>query len=55
MTIPKIDLEVTIGEGVDMNTLKYALGHFPNTAMPGNDGNFSVATHRLIIKGTLAQ
>lgn len=46
MSIPKIDLEVTIGEGVDMNTLKYALGHFPNTSTPGNNGNFAVAGHR---------
>lgn len=46
MTIPKIDLEVAIGEGVDMTTLKYALGHFPNTAMPGEQGNFAVAGHR---------
>jgi sortase A len=46
MSIPKIGLEVSIGEGVDMNTLKYALGHFPNTPMPGNSGNFAVAGHR---------
>lgn len=46
MTIPKIDLKVAIGEGVDMTTLKYALGHFPNTAAPGKQGNFAVAGHR---------
>ncbi|SHI03388.1 class D sortase [Clostridium grantii] len=46
MSIPKIELEVAIGEGVDMNTLKYALGHFPNTPMPGVTGNFAVAGHR---------
>ncbi|WP_461207146.1 class D sortase [Clostridium sp. DL1XJH146] len=44
--IPKIDLKVAIGEGVDMDTLKYAVGHFPDTAMPGETGNFAVAGHR---------
>jgi len=44
--IPKIDLKVAIGEGVDMNTLKYAVGHFPQTAMAGEKGNFCVAGHR---------
>ncbi|MBC8060219.1 MAG: class D sortase [Clostridiaceae bacterium] len=44
--IPKIDLKVAIGEGVDMNTLKYGVGHFPQTAMAGQKGNFCVAGHR---------
>ncbi|MDP4145289.1 MAG: class D sortase [Bacillota bacterium] len=46
ITIPKIDLEVAIGEGVDMATLKNAVGHFPDTAMPGEKGNFCLAGHR---------
>lgn len=46
MTIPKIDLKVTVVEGVDMNTLKFAAGHFKGTAMPGDKGNFCVAGHR---------
>jgi len=46
MLIPKINLKVAIGEGVDMETLKYAVGHFPNTAKPGEKGNFCVAGHR---------
>jgi len=46
MKIPKIHLKVAIGEGVDNNTLKYAVGHFKGTAMPGEKGNFSVAGHR---------
>lgn len=44
--IPKIDLKVAIGEGIDMNTLKYAVGHFPETAMAGEKGNFCIAGHR---------
>lgn len=46
MLIPKINLKVAIGEGVDMETLKYAVGHFPYTAKPGEKGNFCVAGHR---------
>lgn len=46
ITIPKIDLKVAVGEGVDMNTLKYAVGHFPGTAEAGQKGNFCVAGHR---------
>ena len=46
MLIPKLDLKVAIGEGVDMETLKYAVGHFPGTGMPGEKGNFCVAGHR---------
>lgn len=46
MLIPKIDLKVAVSDGVDMKTLKYAVGHFPGTAMPGQKGNFCVAGHR---------
>jgi sortase A len=46
MKIPKIDLKVAIGDGVDNKTLKYAVGHFQGTAMPGEKGNFCVAGHR---------
>lgn len=46
MIIPKIDLNVAVAEGTDMETLKYAVGHFEGTALPGEKGNFSVAGHR---------
>ncbi len=46
MIIPKINLKVAIGEGVDNETLKYAVGHFSGTALPGQKGNFCVAGHR---------
>lgn len=46
MSIPKIDLDVALSEGVDADTLKYAVGHFKGTPMPGNKGNFCVAGHR---------
>lgn len=46
LVIPKINLKVSISEGVDLETLKYAVGHFKGTAMPGENGNFCVAGHR---------
>lgn len=46
MVIPKINLNVAVAEGTDNVTLKYALGHFEGTAMPGENGNFCVAGHR---------
>lgn len=46
LTIPKIDLSVGIVEGVDNETLKYSVGHFSETAMPGQKGNFCVIGHR---------
>lgn len=46
MVIPKINLKTPIGEGVDMETLKFAVGHFKGTAQPGQIGNFCVAGHR---------
>lgn len=46
LKIPKIDLKVAVQEGTDMETLRYAVGHFKETSMPGEDGNFAVAGHR---------
>ncbi|MEG2457988.1 MAG: class D sortase [Bacilli bacterium] len=46
LKIPKIDLKVAVQEGTDDDTLKYAVGHFKETAMPGEVGNFAVAGHR---------
>lgn len=51
LIIPKIDLKVVIGEGADLETLKYAVGHFKGTAMPGEIGNFCVAGHRSYVFG----
>lgn len=46
LIIPKINISVAVSEGTDMETLKYAVGHFEGTAMPGEKGNFCVAGHR---------
>ncbi|OOM75102.1 sortase family protein [Clostridium puniceum] len=46
LSIPKIDLKVAIGQGVDNEILKYSVGHFQETALPGEKGNFCLIGHR---------
>lgn len=46
LNIPVIDVRVAIGEGVDKKTLKYTVGHFEGTAMPGETGNCCIIGHR---------
>jgi sortase A len=46
ISIPKIDLKVSIVEGIDDASLKYAVGHFKETAKPGEKGNCAIAGHR---------
>ncbi|WP_050742264.1 class D sortase [Symbiobacterium thermophilum] len=51
LTIPKIDLTVAIAEGTDDRTLRHAVGHFAETAGPGEPGNFALVGHRGHIYG----
>ncbi|HLT10688.1 MAG TPA: sortase, partial [Micromonosporaceae bacterium] len=46
MYIPKLNKHWVVVEGVSLEDIKYAPGHYPDTAMPGQIGNFSVAGHR---------
>lgn len=43
--IPKIDIESAMVDGVDVESLRYAVGHFPETAKAGQKGNFALAAH----------
>jgi sortase A len=45
--IPKFAKEWVVVNGVRPQDIKYAPGHYPGTAMPGQIGNFSVAGHRI--------
>ena len=47
MEIPSIKLEQGIVKGITDNILNYYLGHFEDSANPGEKGNFSVAGHRV--------
>ncbi|RKR89195.1 sortase A [Micromonospora pisi] len=44
--IPKLDKSWVVVEGVTQKDIRYAPGHYPKTALPGQVGNFSVAGHR---------
>jgi sortase A len=46
LQIPKIGLKVAIGEGSGSNAMRYTVGHFPDTAKPGDTGNFALIGHR---------
>lgn len=46
MVIDKIDMTAPIVEGTRIKNIQYALGHFEDTALPGDNGNFAVAGHR---------
>ncbi|MFE9204077.1 class E sortase [Micromonospora sp. NPDC007230] len=45
--IPKFDKHWVVVEGVSPADIRYAPGHYPKSAMPGQVGNFSVAGHRI--------
>lgn len=45
--IPSIKLSQGLVEGVTDDILQYYIGHFENSAKPGQKGNFSVAGHRI--------
>jgi sortase A len=44
--IPALGKNWIVVEGVDQSDLRYAPGHYPRTAKPGQFGNFAVAGHR---------
>lgn len=47
MEIPSIGLSQGVVEGINDDVLQYYLGHFEDSAKPGEKGNFSVAGHRV--------
>ena len=44
--IPRLNKQWVVVEGVTQADIRYAPGHYPKSAMPGQPGNFSVAGHR---------
>lgn len=44
--LPRLKKHWVVVEGVAPGDIRYAPGHYPKTAMPGQVGNFSVAGHR---------
>ena len=46
IAIPKIGLDQVVVEGVGVEDLKEGIGHYPDTKMPGEQGNAALAGHR---------
>lgn len=46
LEIPRLDISSIVEEGVDSSTLWEAVGHIPDTALPGHHGNSVLASHR---------
>lgn len=44
--IRRVGLTAMVQEGVDEATLRRAVGHIPNTSLPGQSGNIGLAGHR---------
>ena len=47
LAIPALGVRWVVVEGVDAPRLADAPGHYPQTALPGQVGNFAVAAHRV--------
>ncbi len=46
MYLPSLHEKWVVVQGVDLADIRFAPGHYPDTALPGQIGNFSVAGHR---------
>jgi sortase A len=46
LQVPRLRLKAIVAEGVSPRILRRAVGHIPNTAMPGESGNIGLAGHR---------
>ncbi|HUS07477.1 MAG TPA: class D sortase [Bryobacteraceae bacterium] len=44
--IPRVKVSAIVREGVDTKTLGRAVGHVPETPLPGRPGNVGIAAHR---------
>jgi sortase A len=46
LVIPRIGLDVFVVQGVGENDLRRGPGHYPQTVLPGQNGNAAIAGHR---------
>lgn len=46
LVIPSIGLETMVVEGTSWKALRAGAGHYPNTPLPGEEGNVAIAGHR---------
>ena len=43
--IPSLNISTAIVSGTGKDQIRYYVGHFENTSMPGENGNFCIAGH----------
>ncbi|ASU81836.1 class E sortase [Nocardiopsis gilva YIM 90087] len=46
MYIPSLDLDWVVVHGVTQEDIRHAPGHYPDSAEPGQVGNYAIAAHR---------
>lgn len=46
LEIPRLDVDVVVVEGTSLAALRAGAGHYPDTALPGEQGNVGIAGHR---------
>jgi sortase A len=46
IVMPDIDVDAVVVEGTSPAALRAGAGHYPNTPLPGEEGNVSIAGHR---------
>jgi sortase A len=46
IVIPSIKVDTVVVEGTGASALRAGAGHYPNTPLPGEDGNVAIAGHR---------
>ncbi|MGH9039974.1 MAG: class E sortase [Acidimicrobiia bacterium] len=46
LRIPTVDVDVVVVEGTTTSAMRAGAGHYPNTPLPGEDGNVAIAGHR---------
>ncbi len=44
--VPRLGLKATVIQGDSESVLRHAVGHLPDTALPGHGGNVALAAHR---------
>src|SRR5207237_10502511 len=46
LVIPTIKVDTVVVEGTGASALRAGAGHYPNTPLPGEEGNVAIAGHR---------
>ncbi len=46
IVIPSLDVNTLVVEGTGASALRAGAGHYPNTPLPGEEGNVAIAGHR---------